>query len=97
MKICFKTPSKQILEFRKVGFEVSLCHRDGRKCVGKFQGFGLVSGKLLKVNFYMLYRSIEPQCISRLLITGEYDAAKRVLAKRFRKSNVICLLCNYVD
>lgn len=43
-----KTPSKQILEFRKVGFEVSLCHRDGRKCVGKFQGFGLVSGKSSK-------------------------------------------------
>ena len=48
VKICVKTPSKQILEFRKVGFEVSLCHRDGRKCVGKFQGFGLVSGKSSK-------------------------------------------------
>ena len=75
----------------------SLCHRDGRKRVGKFQGFGMTGRKKLKVNFYMLYRSIEPQCISRSLITGEYDAAKRVLAKRFRKSNVICLMCNYVD
>ena len=28
---------------------------------------------------------------------GEYNAAKTVLAKRFRKSNVICLMCNYVD